>query len=145
MAYTRATRAEFIAIFPPLAAVSQEQYDFWAEQAEIVTIPREECLGARLALATMLATAWNLTDQGIGTGTEAEMAAAGASGFTRIKSGSIELAKGESTSTSGGIYASNAYGRQFWAMLKPCLAGPLVTDTGYLPCGSYGRGPLGSW
>jgi len=133
MAYTPPTKATFIAIFPAFAAVTDEAYAFWSAQAVLITEPLEACLGARMDLATMRATAWYLTDAGIGTSTEAEMAAQGASGFKRIKSGTIDLEKADATAAeAAGIYGSNSYGLQFFGMIKPCLAGPRITGTGSL-------------
>ena len=98
MAYTVPTKATFIAIFPSFAAVEDEAYAFWSAQAALITEPLQDCLGARMDLATMRATAWYLTDAGIGTGAESQMAAQGASGFKRIKSGLIDLEKADAAS-----------------------------------------------
>ncbi|WP_284279023.1 DUF4054 domain-containing protein, partial [Sphingobium jiangsuense] len=87
MTYTPPSKADFIAIFPSFAAVTDDAYAFWSAQAALVTGPMEGCLGAQMDLATMLATAHYLALAGIGAGAESEMAAQGASGFRRIKSG----------------------------------------------------------
>jgi len=144
MAYTVPTKATFVSIFPSFAAVEDEAYAFWSAQAALITEPLQDCLGARMDLATMRATAWYLTDAGIGTGAESEMAAQGASGFKRIKSGTIELEKADAASAqSAGVYGSNSYGVAFYAMIRPCIAGPRVTGTGCVPswpCGPHGWG-----
>lgn len=151
MAYPPPDRTTFIEVFPALAAVTDTQYTFWSAQAVLITEPIEGCLDARMDLATMLVTAHLLTLQGIGTGAEAEMASQGATGFKRIKSGTLELERGDAASTGeGGLYATTDYGRQVWPMLKACVVGPRVTGTGSLPCGTgfngyaaplpYGRG-----
>lgn len=145
MAYAAPPKATFIAIFPAFAAVTDEQYEFWSAQAVLVTEPIEACLGASMDLATMRLTAHYLVEQGIGTGAEAEMAAQGASGFRRLKSGTIEIERADSESdASMGSYGTTAYGRQVWPMLKACLGGPRVTGTGTLGCGcgGYRSGPL---
>ena len=135
MAYAPPTRATFIGLFPVFAAVTDAQYTFWAAQAVLVTEPLEGCLASRMDLATMLVTAHLLTLQGIGTGAEAEMAAQGASGFRRIKSGTLELERGESSGdASAGSYGATSYGQQAWPMLKACLAGPRVSATGNPMC-----------
>lgn len=149
MAYTAPEKATFVAIFPSFADVADEAYAFWSAQASLLTEPRESCLGAQMDLATMRATAWYLTDAGIGTGTESEVAAQGAQGFSRIKSGTIELERTKNdAAASAGQFGSNSYGLQFWAMLRPCLAGPMVTGTGCLPysVGFNGfAGPMPPW
>mgnify|MGYP001204610774 CR=1 FL=1 len=146
MAYSPPTVDEFKAIFPAFAAVADEAYNFWSAQAVLITEPLQDCLGARMDLATMRATAWYLTDAGIGTGAESEMAAQGASGFKRIKSGAIDLEKADATpAQAAGIYGSNSYGVAFYAMIRPCIAGPRVTGTGAVVggCGFNGfAGPL---
>lgn len=145
MAYTPPPKADFIAIFPAFAAVTDDAYAFWSAQAALVTGPMEGCLGAQMDLATMLATAHYLALAGIGTGAESEMAAQGASGFRRIKSGTIELERADSAgSGDGGEWAATSYGQRVWPMLKICVAGPLVTGTGTIPCagGYYRSGPI---
>lgn len=139
MAYTPPSKATFIAVFPSFAAVEDEAYAFWSGQAALITERFTDCLGAQINLATMRGTAWYLTDAGIGTGTESEMAAQGASGFKRIKSGTIDLERADKSAVDIGVYGSNSYGEQFYSMLKPCVAGPRVTGTGSL-CG-YGGYP----
>ncbi|PZU65239.1 DUF4054 domain-containing protein [Sphingobium sp.] len=146
MAYTPPTKATFIAIFPAFAAVADEAYAFWSAQAVLITEPLESCLGARIDLATMRATAHYLTQAGIGTGTESQMAAEGASGFKRIKSASIELERFDSSGAeSMGDWGATSYGQQLYPMLKACLTGPRVTGTGAVigGCGFNGfAGPL---
>lgn len=148
MAYTPPSKATFIAVFPSFAAVEDAAYAFWSAQAALITERFTGCLGAQIDLATMRGTAWYLTDAGIGSGTESEMAAQGATGFKRIKSGTIDLERADKSGADIGVYSSNSYGVQFYAMLKPCVAGPRVTGTGLL-CGGYGyngfAGPLPPW
>ncbi|MGJ8477256.1 DUF4054 domain-containing protein [Sphingobium yanoikuyae] len=148
MAYTPPTKATFIAIFPAFAAVTDEAYVFWSAQAVLITEPLEACLGARMDLATMRATAHYLTQAGIGTGTESQMAAEGASGFKRIKSGTIDLERFDSSRAADmGDWGTTSYGQQVYPMLKACLAGPRVTGTGPVigGCGFGGPFPYGRW
>ena len=142
MAYLRPTLEEFVAVFPSFAAVTQAQYDFWVARAErIIT----GCFGEDQVYCTMLLTAHYLTLAGIGAGAESEMAAQGASSFTRIKSGTIELERGapSSSGASMGEYGKSSYGQMLWPFLRACFGGPLVTATGTLGCvGSFQSGPL---
>jgi len=149
MAYTPPTKADFIAIFPAFAAVEDAAYTFWSTRAARVVNGLQACLADDADLAAMLITAHLLTLQGIGSGAEAEMAAQGASGFKRIKSGTIDLERADNTPAAGmGEYGATSYGQQVWPMLKACVAGPRVTGTGSL-CGGYGyngfAGPLPPW
>lgn len=134
MAYTAPPLTTFTETFPAFAAVTQAQYDFWSAQAVLYTEGIEACLGERMDLATMLATAHLLTEQGIGTGAEAETAAQGMAGFKRIKSGSLELERADAKSAERmGSWGTSSYGRRLYPMLKACLGGPRVTGTGTLP------------
>ena len=145
MAYTPPQKTTFIGLFPAFVAVTDDQYAFWSAQAALVTGPMEGCLGARMDLATMLATAHYLTLAGVGTGTEAEMAAQGATGFRRIKSGTIELERADtSNDNDAGEWAATSYGLRVWPMLRACVGGPLVTATGSIGCGhsGYRSGPM---
>lgn len=146
MPYTAPDKTTFTGLFPAFAAVTDDQYEFWSGHAVSVTEPIEDCLGDRMDLATMLATAHYLTESGIGTGAESEMAAQGMGGFKSIKSGTISLERGDAKSSSdAGVWGSTSYGLRVWPMLRACLAGPRVTGTGALPggCGFNGfAGPL---
>lgn len=139
MAYTAPDKATFVALFPAFAAVTDDQYTFWTAQAVLVTEPIQVCLATRMDLATMLATAHYLAQSGIGTGVESEMAAQGMGGFKRIKSGTLDLERGDSASS--GTWSSTSYGVRLAPMLSACLAGPRVTGTGVIPawpCGPQG-------
>jgi hypothetical protein len=93
-----------------------------------------DCLGDRMDLATMLATAHYLTEQGIGAGAESEMAAQGMGGFKSIRSGSIALDRGDAEAVeAAGSWGSSSYGLRLWPMLRACVGGPRVTATGSLP------------
>lgn len=144
MPYTPPPKADFIAIFPTFAAVTDEQYAFWSEQATLVTEPIADCLGQRMDLATMLVTAHYLVLAGIGAGAESEIAAQGTSGFKRIKSGSLELERGDADKASTmGEWGATSYGQRAWPMLSACLAGPRVAGTGTVPYGvGYRSGPF---
>lgn len=145
MAYTPPEKATFIAIFPAFADVPDEAYDFWSARAGRVVDPMQACLGDDADLACMLITAHYLTQQGIGTSTEAEIAAQGATGFTRIKSGQLELQRSDSSNTDGdgGDWDTTSYGKRVWPMLRACVAGPLVSPTGRGPCGAGFNGFAG--
>jgi len=146
MAYTPPDKDTFTALFPAFASVEQAAYDFWSAQAALITEPMQDCLGARMDLATMLVTAHYLTQQGIGTGTEAQVSAQGANGFKSIKSGSLSLERADTTSTSeeAGDWGATSYGLRAWPMLSTCAgSGPIVSSTGRV-VGSFGyqAGPM---
>lgn len=149
MTYTPPTKAEFIAIYPAFTSAPDAAYTFWSAQAANAIGHLEGCLGDQMSLAGVLAIAHYLTKAGIGTGTEAEIAAQGATGFKSIRSGSLSLERGDSTaSAGGGDWGTTSFGQQLWPMLKACVGGPIVSSTGYVGgnCGYNGfAGPLPSW
>lgn len=126
----------FIAAFPAFAGVPAASIQFWNGQAVLITDPQADCLGARAEMATMLLTAHYLVLAGLGTGTDAQMAAQGVAGFKVIKSGSLNLERFEG-STKGGELGTTTYGARAWAMISPCFAGPRVTDTGCVVGGGF--------
>jgi len=149
MTYTPPPKADFIEIYPSFAAVSDPAYTFWSTQAANAIGHFEDCLGDRMGLAGMLAIAHYLTKAGIGTGTEAQIAAEGASGFKSIRSGSLSLERSDASAiASGGEWGATSFGQQLWPMLKACVGGPIVSSTGYVGgnCGYNGfAGPLPTW
>ena len=79
--------------------------------------------------AVYLLAAHNMTLNGIGSGTEAEMANNGATGMTRLKSGAFEVAFSGAANTKS-AYMGTRFGSQFYELLRRVKAGPLVTDSG---------------
>lgn len=148
MAYAAPDLADFTARFPSFAGVSNDTYALWSADAAAITGAKESCLGDRIDLATMYLTAHYLTGVGIGTGAESEMAAQGAAGFKAIRSGSLSLERAEESGADAGQFGTTSWGRQFWAMFRGCVSGPLVTGTGCLPySGGFNgyAGPLPPW
>lgn len=142
MPYAPPTKDQFIAIYPTFAAVSDPAYDHWSAEAVRRIAHLEDCLGDGMSSAALLAIAHLLTKAGIGSGTEAQMAAEGASGFKSIRSGSLSLERFDSAKASeGGDWSTTSYGAELWPILKACVVGPIVSSTGYVPCtlGPFGR------
>ena len=79
--------------------------------------------------ATYLLAAHMMTLNGIGSGTEAEMANNGATGMTRLKSGAFEVAFSGAVNTKS-AYMVTRFGSQFYELLRRVKAGPIVTDSG---------------
>lgn len=145
MTYTRASLATFTAAFPAFAAITEEQYDFWADRAEAATVPRESCLGDNMAYVTMLLTAHYLERGGLGTGAAAQGFANGMDGYTEVKSDGLSLKRAENGSASGGMWATTRYGAEAWPYLRACAGGPLVTNTGELVGGCGFNGYAGQF
>lgn len=145
MTYTLPTRSEFTAIYPLFAAVTDPAYSHWSTEALRRIAHFEHCLGDGMNSAAMLAIAHLLTKAGIGTGTDAQMAAQGAQGFKSIRSGSLSLERSDtlSSASSMGDWGTTSYGTELWPMLLGCIGfGPVVSGTGTLNvgCSPYWRG-----
>jgi hypothetical protein len=136
MAFTAPTPDDLKTAFPAFNDVEDAAVTYWLTRAaRVVDSGWGDDDGPH---ATILLAAHYLTLQGLGTGAEAEAAAAGASGFKRIKSGSLEMERADGGS---GEYDTTAYGRQFQSLLRTVRGGPRVTGTGTLPYDAFGRLP----
>lgn len=126
MAYTAPTAAELKAAFPAFDAVADETVEFWIVRANrsVDTSWTE----GDYAFAIMLLACHLMTGAGLGTGTDAEIAAAGLSGVSRLKSGTLDVSFAGDGANSGDAsgYGGTAYGRQFAALLKQNRGGPRV-------------------
>lgn len=132
MAYDAPTAATLAAVFPAFRDVTDATINYWLVEASKTVDARFP--DDRRAHAMMLLTAHLMVTNGIGSGAEAELAAAGASGFKSFRSGALSLDRGDAR-TEG--YASTSYGRQFLAMLLSVVGGPRLTGSGTV-CGGYG-------
>ncbi len=134
--------AELKAIFPAFTAVADATVQFWLSRAarQVDTSwPEEDRDFARRLLACHL-----MTEQGLGTGAEAEMFRAGAAGFDSLKSGSLTLTRAAPNVTGAtGAYGTTQYGRQFAVLAMQVRGGARVTDTGAFPAGFWGAAQWG--
>lgn len=132
MSYTRATLAEFQAIFTEFATVTQAQYDFYVVRAEQIITTE---FGDDQQYGTMLLTAHYLIIAGIGSGMEAQRVR-NFGNADSIKSGDLALSwkSGGSSSSGGGKKSTGStYGDQVRDMVVATLGGPGVTATGAYP------------
>lgn len=120
------------AIFPAFAAVPDNTVSFWITRAARQvdsSWPEEDRDFALYLLACHL-----MTEQGLGTGAEAEMFRAGAGGFDTLKSGSLSLSRSApNVAGAFGMYGTTQYGRQFAVLTAQVKGGARVTDTGAFP------------
>jgi len=81
-----------------------------------------------------------MTQAGLGSGTEAQVAANGLTGYKRIKSGQLDLERaGKADSGAGNVpdeYAGTTYGQQYWYLLLKNRRGPRVATS---------AAPTGGW
>jgi len=124
MTYTRATKSEFIAIFPAFSSVSDAAYDYWATRAERSVT---DAYGDDQAHATALATAHYLVMQGIGSEADSQRWANFA-GATSVRSGSLSLTWDAALKTTG-----SRYGDEWRSLAVTLLGGPCVAGTGTFP------------
>ncbi len=133
MSYTAPTAAELQALFPAFAAVETSTIDTWLLRA--ARIVDESWTEGDFGYGRMLVAAHYMTSVGLGTGAEATAAAAGASGFKSMRSGSLSLDRFDNVSSSAmGEFGTTQYGRMFWPLLRANRGGPRVTPTGTYPC-----------
>jgi hypothetical protein len=134
MAYTDPTAAELKVRFPRFADVADETIEVHLEEARrsVDTSWTE----GDYAMGQMLRAAHTMTLEGLGTGTEAELAGQGISDFESVRSGSFSFtrAKGSESAASGTI-GSTSYGRRWLALAQANRGGPSVTPSGTLPEG----------
>lgn len=131
MAYTDATADDLQTAFPKFAAVADETVEFWLTQARRSV--DETWTEGDYAMAQMLLAAHLMTLEGLGAGTEAELAGQGLSDFKSVRSGSFSFDRGSNTTSSSGTLASTSYGQRFLALAKINVGGPRVTNTGTIP------------
>lgn len=122
------------ATFPAFAAVPNDTVLFWlgraARQVDSAWPDADRDFGRRLLACHLM------TEQGLGTGAEAEMFGAGAGGFDSLKSGSLTLTRAAPNVTGAtGAYGTTQYGRQFAVLAMQVRGGARVTDTGVFPVG----------
>jgi hypothetical protein len=135
VAYTVPTANQIQAKYPAFAAVPDATIDLYIADAPVDTTWLER----DYTNAIMLWTAHTMTLNGIGAGTDAEIAAAGLSGVTRLKSGTLDVSFSGEGAGSGSGYQATVYGRQYYELLRKNKGGPRVV-TG--PVDDCGWGPL---
>lgn len=129
--YAKPAPLHLQARFPAFADVSVDTIQYWLTDAErLVT---DSWVEGDYAIGLMLLAAHNMVLNGLGTGAEAAAAAAGASGYKVMRSGSLTLERfdaGSNTSQAGTGFASTTYGAQFLQLLRANRGGPRVVGTG---------------
>ena len=132
MSYTQATAADVQGTFPRFAAVADATIETWLTQARR-SVDASWTEDDR-ALGEMLLAAHYMTLEGLGTGTEAEIAAAGLGDFKSVRSGQFSFTRGEGGDmAAAGTLASTSYGRRWKELAKINRGGPRVSGTGTVP------------
>lgn len=126
------TPAGFRAVFPAFASVPDAAITFWMTQAGVSVDTTWAEVDRDYAHA--LLTAHYLVTEGLGTGAEAQVAAAGMSGFRSVRSGTLSFDRGDAASSIG--YATTRYGRQFLVIMRRNFSGPRIAMAAVIggPC-----------
>ena len=120
MAWTAPTPADLKARFPAFAAVSDSVIQGALDEAAL-QVDETWVDEPNYRLGILLLAAHILTLDGQGAGAESEAAAAGASGFKRMRSGQLELERFTAADAGGGdegVVATTSYGRRFLDLLR---------------------------
>lgn len=126
MAYTPPTAADFKLRFPAFGSVPDEQIGAALDDA--ASVADDGWSDADRRKAVMLQAAHDMTQNGIGTGAEAELAKAGALGFTSFRSGQLQLDRSEASAAtaSGDPLTQTSYGRQLLDLIRRRFSGVMV-------------------
>lgn len=125
MPYIKPTPADIKADFPQFAAlddaVIQRRIDRNNPSTGVYMWVDESWLQSDFTWAWENLTAYFLTDDGLGTGTDSELANQGLSGVSRLKSGTLDVTfKSSTDSGTGNVPApwnANKYGIAFYNLL----------------------------
>lgn len=133
MAYTQATAADLKDAFAKFAAVADETVEFWLERARRMV--DSSWTEDDRAFAEMLLACHYMTTEGLGAGTEAQIAAEGLGDFTSVKSGQFSFTRKEAASGTEAAdeIASTSYGRRWLALARANRGGARITPTGAIP------------
>lgn len=132
MAYTDATADDLKTAFPRFAAVADETVEFWLERARRSV--DQTWTEGDYAMGQMLLACHLMVLQGLGAGTESEMALAGISDFKSVKSGDFSFTRSDGDSgAASGEMGSTSYGRQWQLLARQNVGGARVTPTGTVP------------
>lgn len=131
MAYVAPTLADFklrFSSFGPINSPNDPQVQAALEAA--ATVADDTWSPVDRTNAIMLKAAHELTLDGVGTGTEAKLAASGALGFTSFSSGGLSLTRSSTAVSSSASdpngYSQTTYGRRLQALIRSRFVGVLV-------------------
>lgn len=141
MAYTPATADILQSTFPKFADVDDAVVETWITQARRM-VDSSWCEDDR-QMGEMLLAAHYMTLEGLGAGTEAQLAAEGMSDFRSVRSGSFSFTRADSADQdAAGTIMSTTYGRRFADLAQSNRGGARVTNSGSLPDGVEGLDPF---
>lgn len=132
MAYTEPSADDLQVRFPRFADVADATIEVHLTEARR-SVDASWCEDDR-ALGEMLLAAHTMTLEGLGSGTEAELAAEGMGDIRSLRSGSLQFTKSEAAmGSAAGEIGSTTYGRRYLELLRSNRGGARVTNTGSFP------------
>lgn len=133
MAFTEASADDLTTRFPRFAEVAEATIDVHLGEARRL-VDGSWCDEDQV-LGQLLYAAHSMTLDGLGTGTEAELAAEGLGDVQSLKSGSLSFTRksGSGDGDAAGELASTTYGRRFMELLQRNRGGARVTPSGSIP------------
>lgn len=133
MSFTEATAADLKTRFPRFAGVADATIEVHLEESRRM-VDQSWCDGDQV-LGQLFYAAHSMTLDGLGTGTEAELAAEGLGDVQTLKSGSLSFTRkgGADDAGQAGEIASTTYGRRFLELLQKNRGGPRINPTGSVP------------
>lgn len=139
MAYTDPTASDLKTLFPQFAAVPDATVTAWIGVAK--TQVDTTWLETDYTYGIELYAAYLMTDKGLGTGVEAEIAAQGMSGFNSIRSGQLSLQRNSPSSNGGGDapapWNKNGYGVEFYWLMRKNKPPAAVAVSGSVGCSDW--------
>lgn len=131
-AYADPSSATLKAAFAKFAGVADATVEFWLAQARRQV--DQSWTEGDYAMGQMLLACHLMTLEGLGTGTEAQIAAEGLGDFSSVKSGQFSFTRkeGDSAAAAGSI-GSTSYGRRWLMLAKVNRGGARLTPTGTVP------------
>jgi Protein of unknown function (DUF4054) len=132
--YANASASTLKAAFAKFASVSDATVEFWLERAR--RLVDQSWTEGDYAMGQMLLACHYMTREGLGTGTEAQIAAEGLGEFTSVKSGQFSFTRKENSgdgSADAGSMSATSYGRQWLTLCRINRGGARITPTGSVP------------
>lgn len=134
MPYTQATAADLKTQLTRFAEVDDTTVEFWLTRARR-GVDDSWCEDDR-AFGEVLLAAHYMTQEGLGAGAEAQLAADCLAGIKSIRSGQLSIDRGTGglADETAGTIGSTTYGQRFLALqMQQGIGSPLVAPTGSLP------------
>lgn len=135
MAYVLPVASDLQARYPAFTDVADDTITYWIADSQ--RFVDESWSEGDYAPALLSLAAHNMAIAGLGA--DAASLAGVPAGITGMKSGSLSLnfTPEAANARMSGDFPATRYGQEYLALLRRNKGGPLVSDTGALPCPEY--------